>query len=75
MNIDEAIFGSLTDEQKKKAEAAQTPEELIAYAKETGYELSQDQLNAVAGGWCKDHCPTVCDDASCHMFCYADEPE
>ena len=52
MNIDESILSTLTDEQKKKVEAAQTPEELIALAKEAGYDLSPEQLNAVAGGEC-----------------------
>lgn len=37
MNIDENTLSKLTDEQKKKIEAAQTPEELLAIAKETGY--------------------------------------
>ena len=50
MNLDESILSTLTDEQKEKVEAAQTPEELIALAKETGYELSPEQLEAVAGG-------------------------
>ncbi len=37
MNINENILNKLTDEQKKKVEAAQTPEELLALAKEAGY--------------------------------------
>lgn len=56
MIIPESIFSTLTDEQKKKVEAAQSAEELIAFAKEAGYELSPDQLDAIAGGWCSDHC-------------------
>ena len=56
MNIDESILNKLTDDQKKKVEAAQSPEELLALAKEAGYELSPDQLEAVSGGWCSDHC-------------------
>ena len=56
MNIDENILINLTDEQKKKVEAAKTPEELLALAKEAGYELSPEQLEAIAGGnsggWC-----------------------
>ena len=60
MNIPENILSKLTDEQKKKVESAQTPEELLALAKETGYELSPDQLEAVAGGdgssWCTIFC-------------------
>lgn len=60
MNIDERILSTLTDEQKKKVEAAQTAEELLALAKEEGYELSPDQLEMVAGGkwkFCGKHCP------------------
>lgn len=55
MNLDKNILTSLTEEQKKKIEAAQTPEELLALAKEAGYELSAEQLDAIAGGkiyWC-----------------------
>ena len=53
MNIPENILNTLTEEQKKKVEAAQSPEELLALAKEAGYELSQGQLEAISGGgWC-----------------------
>ena len=60
MNIDENILSDLTDEQKKKVEAAQSPEELLALAKESGYELTPDQLEAVAGGkwYCINKCQT-----------------
>ena len=51
MIIDEIILSKLTDEQKKKIEAAQSPEELLAIAKETGYELTPDELEAVSGGY------------------------
>ena len=50
MIIHENILNKLTDEQKKKVEAAQTPEELLALAKEAGYELSQEQVDALCGG-------------------------
>ena len=50
MNIPENIFNTLTDEQKKKVEAAKSPEELLSLAKESGYELSPEQLSEVAGG-------------------------
>ena len=67
MNIDENILSKLTDEQKKKVQAAQTPEELLAIAKEAGYELSSEQLEAVSGGgisWCSDN--------ACKEVCYGD---
>lgn len=64
MNIPENVFTTLTDEQKEKVTAAQTPEELIALAKDFGYELTQEQLEAVSGGkgWndCKINCFAVC---------------
>ena len=61
MNIDESILSKLTDEQKKKAQSAQSPEEILAIAKEAGYELSAEQLEAIAGGkWepCWENCIT-----------------
>jgi len=69
MKIDESILSKLTDEQKKKVEAAQSPEELLAIAKEAGYELSPEQLESISGGndgcWdcmslpCNDLCPHI----------------
>ena len=56
MNPDESVLSKLTDEQKKVVEAARTPEELLALAKEAGYELTPEQLEAVAGGWCTKNC-------------------
>ena len=64
MNIPENILNTLTDEQKEKVKAAQSPEELLAIAKETGYELTSVQMEAVAGGglWieCPGHNPKTC---------------
>ena len=63
MHIPEKAFSALTDEQKKRVEAARTPEELLAIAKESGYELTKEELNKVSGGalpcqYCKhDKCP------------------
>ena len=60
MTIDESILSKLTDEQKNKAKSAQSPEEILAIAKEAGYELSAEQLEAIAGGkWepCWTNCP------------------
>ena len=71
MNIPENILSTLTDEQKKKVEAAKTPDELLAIAQETGYELSAEQLRAVAGGdnsWCGDDCP-FCVHGTCKEEC------
>ena len=59
MNIPENILSTLTDEQKQNVEAAQTPDELLALAKETGYELTLEQLEGVSGGdgWCGSYRP------------------
>ena len=69
MNIPENILSTLTDEQKKKIEAAQSPDEILALAKEAGYELSQEQLESVSGGWCGKHCPGICKHGSCGVDC------
>lgn len=54
-------FSALTDEQKRRVEAARTPEELLAIAKESGYELTTEELNKVSGGHCElcmhEYCP------------------
>ena len=50
MHIPEKVFSALTDEQKRRVEAARTPEELLAIAKESGYELTTEELNKVSGG-------------------------
>ena len=49
-------FNDLTEEQKAKALACQTPEEIFALAQEEGYELSDEQLDGVAGGWGEADC-------------------
>lgn len=52
------IFNELTDEQKVKARECSNAEELMALAKDEGIELTDEQLEGVAGGWgCSDHCP------------------
>ena len=51
MDIDQKILNILTDEQRKAVETARTPEELIALAKEQGYELTPEDMQAVARGW------------------------
>ena len=66
MNIPENILSKLTDEQKKKVEAAQSPDELLAIAKEYGHELSFEELDAISGGIktddiCWHKCVIVCD--------------
>ena len=40
-----------TPEQQKKARACKTPEELLALSKEEGLELTEAQLQDMAGGW------------------------
>ena len=50
MNTPENILNTLTDEQKKQLEAAQTPQELFALARDCGRELTLEQLEAVSGG-------------------------
>ena len=54
MNIPESILSNLTDEQKKKMEAAQSPEEISTLAKQFGAELSLEQLEGVyrRGSFC-----------------------
>lgn len=51
-------FNELSPELQEKAKSCKTPEEMLALAKEEGYELSDSELEAIAGGtWhgCDDH--------------------
>ena len=48
-------FNDLTDEQKARVLACKTADELVALAKTEGVELSDEQLDSIAGGdsfWC-----------------------
>ena len=52
-------FKGLTPEQQERAMACKTPEELAAFAKSEGMELTMEQLDAISGGWgCEEY---VCD--------------
>ena len=45
------VWDSLTDEQKAKAKACKTPDELVKLAAEEGIELPDEVLEAVSGGY------------------------
>lgn len=45
MNIED-----LSPDMLEKAKACKTPEEMLELAKDAGYELSDEELNALSGG-------------------------
>ena len=45
-----ATFNDLTPEQMEKARACKTSEDLVELAKSEGVELTDEQLDAIAGG-------------------------
>ena len=53
-------------ELQEKLKEAKTPEELLAIAKEEGFELSDEALETVAGG--NDWCSWIC----AHVKCWKD---
>ena len=60
-------FNDLSEEQKAKALACKSPEELLALAKAEGYELDDAELDAISGaegklGW---NDPYVCYKYAC----------
>lgn len=56
-------FKDLTPQQQEKARMCKTPEDVIALAKESGYKLSDDELENVSGGvdW-------SCNDQNCSVY-------
>ena len=65
-------LNDMTPEQMEKAQACKTSEELAEFAQSIGVALSEEELEAVAGGggyiWCAkvvNPCPK---DEPCNMF-------
>ena len=57
------LVEGLIPEEQAKLDACKTPEEMLALAKEVGYELSEDELEAISGGlydekYKEQYCPT-----------------
>ena len=50
----EELLKGLTEEQIAKVKACKNQEEMLALAKQEGIELSEEQLEAVNGGFCSD---------------------
>ena len=62
-------FDDLTPEQQEKARACRTPEDVLALAKESGIELTDEQMQAVSGGWSEvDDCTTKYNDPRYRYF-------
>ena len=53
----QGIFDSLTDEQKEKAKACETVEELMDLAGKEGFELPDEALEEISGGGCGEKVP------------------
>ena len=52
-------YESLSPEQQERAKACKSPEELAALAEKEGFELTDEQLDGIAGGFIecpKDYC-------------------
>ena len=56
----EELFDKLDNGLKERVKAANTPEELLTLLEEAGFELSDEELDGIAGGgWdCFPDCPT-----------------
>ena len=64
-------LNSLTSEQKAKLKSCKDPEELRSMLKSLGIELSDEQLDAVAGGENGDECDQFAN-PNCHMLISSD---
>lgn len=54
--------GQLTQQQMEKARACKSTDELVGLAKSEGIELSDEQLDSIAGGdsWVDYFCDSYC---------------
>jgi hypothetical protein len=52
-------YEDLTSEQQEMAKACKSADELVALAKSEGVELSDEQLEAISGGFWLE-CPNYC---------------
>ena len=57
----ETPYDSLSEGAKAKLKGCETPEEILELAQEEGYELSDEQLEGISGGW-GSHCGNYCFD-------------
>ncbi|MBE6471757.1 MAG: hypothetical protein E7000_08710 [Coriobacteriaceae bacterium] len=46
----EDLYANLTDEQKQSVQSIGSVDELMRYARDEGFELSDEQLESIAGG-------------------------
>ena len=61
----ESLLLTETDpEMREMARACGTPEELLELAREEGYELSDEELDGIAGGW---SCDSFGERSDCHL--------
>lgn len=59
----ESMYEMLTDEQKARASACKTPEDLLKLAQEEGYDLNDEEIEGIAGGLSWSGCQ--CDEGYC----------
>ena len=53
----------LSNEVKARLRGCETPGEMMALAREEGYELSDEELEGVSGGW--SSCSSACSGVNC----------
>ena len=57
-------FKDLDPEFREKAQACKNTEELLALVKTEGYELSDEELEGISGGW---SCSSFGERSDCHL--------
>ncbi|MDY6430971.1 MAG: Nif11 family protein [Bacilli bacterium] len=63
----EELLKGLSEEQIAKIKACKSQEEILKLAKEEGFELTDEQLEAVNGGFCTDDTPKCPNCGSKHV--------
>ena len=68
------IPNDITPELKDKLQNCKTPEEILTLAKEEGYELSDEELEKIAGGDGWTGYETVCNNCQKRVVWYDSDP-
>ena len=61
-------FEKLTPEQSERLMDCKTPEDILSFAQSEGYELTDEQLESLSGGWAGKCDGYTCTSDTCESY-------